>query len=783
MTRAKRSICLTVFALLSGLFGLIFSPPGLTQTAEGTAAVKKGEATTADKNTLAEVVVTAEKRSQSLQRVPMSLQALSGDALERNNFTDLEDYSRLATNLSFAPNGTGVKNGPQISIRGISPLAGVSTVAFYLDNAPISGEMRAGGMDPHIYDVARIEVLKGPQGNLYGSSAMGGLIKIVTRQPVMNEFETGLNLTGSYTKYGTGNFSVDSFVNFPLIEDKMALRVVASMVHDGGFIDYVSPFPYGAANTAVPPSTTPTPIPIPTVNLPTSQAVNSHDTTAIRATLRWTPTDSLTITPMFVYQGASQNALDAVYQLSYGYSVPKQSPYAPESVATRFILPTLTVEEKVGIGVITSNTSYLDSQGNSADDLTSIVTNLYLHAAPTIVTASYISPIYNRTSLSDFTQELRFVSDWAFPVSAVAGVYYESRHTNDRQKMYFVNGGDVLFGQSTDLLFVKSQPAYYQDKSVYANLSYKFGGRYELQAGGRESHLTVGFDRFGDGLLNGGLSNEITPDAISTNHAFAFAASAQVTKDDMVYARVAQGYRPGSTAAPAPPEAICGPVAAGNQLKPDHTLNEEVGFKTKWSDHLLFNFTAYRISYNDVQQAILLPQCGYTVDGNAGSATSKGFEAEVDARLLDGRLNLHSGFGYTHSTLNSAVPTVGAAAGEWLINVPDWTGNASIEYVHPVVLFASYQPYIRLDDQYVGRRFGDFGAVAGTPGIPSAALIAHGYNLVDLHVGVTSDEWDVSAFVQNLTDKRAELAYENLGPLITYINRPLTVGLSVRKLL
>jgi iron complex outermembrane recepter protein len=752
----------------------------LPATTLGADATQSADAT----EKLAEVVVTAEKRTESLQEVPMSLQALSGNELDANGFTDLEDYTRLASNVSFAPNGTGVKNGPQISIRGVSPLAGVATVAFYLDDAPISGAMRAGGMDPHVYDVDRIEVLKGPQGNLYGSSAMGGLIKIVTRQPEMNKWETGFNLTGSYTKYGTGNFSIDSVVNAPLIEDKLALRVVASVVHDGGYIDYRSPFPYGPPNTDTPPYSSPTPIKIPYVSLPSSQDVNSHETTAIRGTLKWVPTDALTITPAFVYQNSSQNALDAVYQASYGYQVPVQSPYVPESVATSFTLPTLTIQGKTAYGTFTSNTAYLDAQGNSDDDLTQVVTELYLKAMPTVVSSAYVSPIFNRTTMRDLTQEVRFASEWSFPVSAVAGLYYESRHTNDRQSMFFYQGGAQYFDVPTDLLFVKSQPAYYQDKSAYANLSWKFLDRYELQAGGRESHLTVGFDRFGDGLLNGGVSNEVTPDAITTNTALAFTGSAKITNDDMIYARVAQGYRPGSTASPAPPEAICGPVAAGNQLQPDHTLNKEVGFKTTWADgKLTLDITAFQIDYTDVQQAILLPQCGYTVDGNAGSATSRGGEGEISARLFDGTVNLHGAFGYTHATLNSAVPTVDATAGEWLINVPDWTASGSVEYRHPAVVFGGYHPYVRIDDQYVGRRFGDFGAVAGTPGIPTPSLIAHGYNLVDLHVGFESGEWDVAAFVTNLTDKRAELAYENLGPLITYINRPLTVGVSVRKLL
>lgn len=739
----------------------------------------------ADDSVLAEIVVTAQKRSESLQDIPMSLQALSGNYLDAAGLVNIEDYTRLATNLSYAPNGSGVKNGPQLSIRGVSPLAGVSTVAFYLDEAPISGAMRAGGMDPHIYDVDRIEVLKGPQGNLYGSSAMGGLIKIVTRQPVMNEFQSGFSLTGSYTKYGSsGNYSIDAVTNLPLVQDKAALRVVASLGHDGGYIDYVSPFPYGPPNTAVPPSTTPTPVPIPYVALPTAQGVNSHETVALRATLKWTPTDYLTVTPAFVYQRASQNALDAVYNLSYGYSVPKQSPYTEESVLTSFVLPTLTIEGKVRGGVITSNTAYLDAQGNSADDLTMIVTNLYLNAPPTLVSASYVSPIYNRTTMRDFTEELRYTSDWGLPISGVAGLYYETRDTNDRQKMFFRDGGGALFGQSTDLLFVKSQPAFYQDKSLYANLTYKFGGRYEIQAGGRESRITVGFGRFGDGLLNGGVSNVTDADAISTNSAFAFAASAKLAKDDMLYARFAQGYRPGSTSAPAPPEAVCGPVEGGNQLKPDHTKNYELGMKTKWAaDRLLVNLTVFKIEYTDVQQAILLPQCGYTVDGNAGSATSKGVEGEVDARLLDGALTLRGAFGYTKATLDSDVLTVGATSGEWLVNVPDWTGAGSVEYRFPREMFGGYHAYVRLDDQYVGRRFGDFGATSGTPGTPNPALIAHGYNLMDLSLGLTSGNWDISAFVRNFTDKRAQLGYENLGPLITYINRPLTVGLSIRKML
>jgi len=732
-----------------------------------------------ESDSIQEVTVTAQKRSESIQEVPMSLQALSGDSLVSNGFVSLEDYARLATNVSFAPDGTGNKNGTQLSIRGVSPLAGVSTVAFYIDDTPNNGAFRAGGMDPHVYDISRIEILKGPQGNLYGSSAMGGLIKIVTNQPKLNQLETAYNVTGSYTNYGTANFAVDGVANLPLIADKLALRVVASYGSDGGFVDYVSPFPNGNVLTAQPPASTPTQVPFPYIDLPTTQHVNSSTLQALRASLRWAPTDSLTITPSVFYQNNTANALSAVYQDTFGYSgPPRQSPYVPESVSTKFTLSSLTVEGKTGLGTITSSTSNLDATGNSADDLTSTVTQLYLNADPTLVSASYITPIFNRTTMSDFTQELRFTSDWEFPVSAVAGLYYESRNKNDAQSMFFKEGGAAYFGVPTDLLFVKTQTAYYGDKSVYANLTYKFLSRFEIQAGGRESILSVGTGRYGDGLLNGGVSASKITEVTKGNHAFAASASVHLNDDDLIYTRVAQGYRPGSPPGTPPPVAVCGETNTANQLNPDHTMNYELGLKTMSAGgRLLFNATGFLIKYTDVQQAILLPQCGYTVNGNAGSATSKGFELELDAKFLDGALTVQTAVGYTKSVLDQGVQTVGADPGEWLVNVPDWTGNLSLEYRRPLP-WADHEGYARIDERYVGRRFGDFGLYGGPP---NSDLIAHGYGLLDIRFGVASKSYDFSIFVSNATDKRAQLAYENLGPRITYINRPRTVGLNIRK--
>jgi outer membrane receptor protein involved in Fe transport len=762
-----------------------FGTTSTSLTAVGAVAIVVGSLATqrvsaADESVIAEVIVTAQKRAESIQNVPMSIQALSGDDLQHAGFVDLADYARFATNVSIVPQGSGNKNGTTMNMRGISPLTGAPTVGFYIDDTPASSPLRAGTIDPRLYDIDRVEVLKGPQGHLYGASAMGGVIRLITRQPKFNKFEAGFDVSASLTAFADKeNLYFDGVVNIPLVTDKAALRVTASLADEGGYVGYVSPFAYGPPNTANPGPPAISPVPIPDIKVTTDKGINSSKLLSLRANLRYAPTDWLTLTPTVFYQRRTANGIDAVYQDTFGYSTPRASPYVPEGVETEFMLSSLTAEANAGAGVITSTTSYLDVDGNSADDLTQIVTQIASNSLPTAETAALISPIFNRSILRQFTQEVRFASSWEFPVSAVAGLFYENNDNDARQSMYFKQGAGALLGFTTDLLFVKTQPAHYGEKSAFGNLSYKFfAERFEIQAGGRYSEMDLGFKRFGDGILNGGVS---TTDFAHKEHvtSISLSASAHISDNNVVYVRYAEGYRPGFDTAP-PPEVVCGVTPfSGGVVLPDNTKNYEIGAKTLWHDgRVLFNATVFKIDYADVQQAILLPQCGYTVFANAGSATSKGFETEFGVKLLSGALDLRGGVGYVDSTLDQAAPPVGADPGESLVNVPNWTGSVSAEYRKLLPWWTDREGYVRGDYRYVGKRNGDFGGV-GTP--PNPLFVAAAYDLLDLRLGVNSNGWDFSLFVSNLFDKRAQLGYENLGPRITYINRPRTIGLAFRK--
>ena len=723
---------------------------------------------------LSEVVVTAQKVQQNIQDVPMGIESLSGPALVDAGMVNLADYSRLATDLNVVPTGSGYKGaGTVINMRGVSPSVGNPTVAFYIDDTPDNGQFifRAGGMDPRLYDIERVEILKGPQGNLYGASAMGGLIKIVTRKPVLDKWEFGFDLTGSNTRYGGYNSSGEGVINIPLIEDKAALRVTASLVNDSGFIRYVSPFANGAPSS-------PTNVPTPYIPLPQTDKVNSSTLTAVRGTLLVEPVSWLRIEPAVYTQSSRLNALNAVYPDMWGYQVPTQSPYGgPQGVESDFTLASLNVAADVGFGNITSNTGYVDGSGDSADDLAPLLTGALLGEAPTVATAAYIGPLMNHSTLFQFTQELRFASSWQGPFSVLGGLWYESWTETDYQLAYLKEGGEAVLGVPTNLMFALKEPTGYASDAAYVNFTYKFASRFELQAGGRYTQIHLHDSRAADGVLNGGPS-AYDFRARQSAHPVSVSLSDHLTDDTMLYTRAAQGYRAGF-AGSAPPPLVCpgAPGAANGEItvQPDKTWNYELGAKTTWAGgRVQFNATLFEIKYTDIQQAEALP-CGYSYYANAGSATSKGIETELDAKL--GAFGLHAGVGYVDAKLDTAAPAIGAMAGESLEQVPKLTGNVSVDYYFQLPV-PDYQGYAQISYRYVGKRTGDYG---NGDGVPTPDLIAAQYSLTDLRLGATQGHWDYSVFVSNLFDTRAQLGFDQIGARLGYINRPRTIGLTVRR--
>ncbi|HVN42414.1 MAG TPA: TonB-dependent receptor plug domain-containing protein, partial [Steroidobacteraceae bacterium] len=283
-------------------------------------------------NALAEIVVTAQKTSESLSSVPISISALTGAALEEQHITDYADLSRAVPNLSFTSfGGPGQAN---IEIRGISSQAGSATTGIYLDDVPINilNIYSAGATEPRFFDIDRVEVLRGPQGTIYGASSMGGTLHFVSRQPDLNGFSGDVHSTLGGTEGGGLNYEADSVVNLPLVEGKAALRIGALYDRESGWIDRVSP-----AGQVV------------------AKKINDADTTVIRATLELRPTDELTVTPAAFLQRVTTGGQDL-----FGLALPQfQSPaLVAETGRDEYAITSLTVKYDLGWADATSITGY-----------------------------------------------------------------------------------------------------------------------------------------------------------------------------------------------------------------------------------------------------------------------------------------------------------------------------------------------------------------------------------------------------------------------------------------
>jgi outer membrane receptor protein involved in Fe transport len=248
-----------------------------------------------EETALTEVVVTAEKTSEPLSKVPISISVISGQTLEDEHITDYAELSRAVPDLSFSSDGGPGQNN--IEIRGISSQAGSATTGIYLDDIPINilNIYTAGATEPRFFDIDRVEVLRGPQGTIYGASSMGGTIHFVSNAPDLNQYHGDVHSSVGGTEDGGINYEGDGVLNVPLVDGKAALRVGALYDHESGYIDRAGP------NGGI-----------------VASDINNNNTTVIRATLEWRPIDALTITPAVFLQ-----RLDAGGQDVFGLALPR----------------------------------------------------------------------------------------------------------------------------------------------------------------------------------------------------------------------------------------------------------------------------------------------------------------------------------------------------------------------------------------------------------------------------------------------------------------------------
>ena len=695
---------------------------------------------------LEEVVVTASKRAENLQDVAASVTALSGDALVRLNTQDFADYAGLVPGLSF--NGGGVIGHNQIVLRGLSTGASQqgSTVGVYIDDVPFgtTGGLAWGAAlspDPDLFDVERIEVLKGPQGTLYGASTLGGLIKIVPRGADVAGFESSVRLSGNSVADGANGYGVRGMVNMPFADGKAAVRVSGFYRDDAGYVD----------------------------NLGTARNdTNSAISRGGRIALAYEPTDALTIDVSALMQTADARGrgfehIDA-YTLAPVDAERTQRTYFSEPTEMKYELYSLKLSYDLGWADLVSVSGYGVVDDLGTIDLTSAFAPLF--PIPDLGVTSG----FGRRS-DKYTQEIRLAStpdhgrlDWRL------GLYYTYE-----KSLYgaYLRGRSIATGEpvpgADNNVYTFDLHSRYREAAGFGDVTIRLTDTLDFTSGLRWGRNQQEYTAPNSGLLS--VNPQYGGESSDSSWTFNETLRWKPREGLMSYVTVASGYRPGG------PAVIPPGVAAVEAFGPDTVTNYEVGIKSESSDRrLVLNASVFRIDWDDIQLNRLAG--AFTIFANGGKARSEGLELE--ARYVpNDTWSFAAAAGYTDTELLDDAPDSGGVKGDSLPFSPDWSGAFMADYNFPV--WPGARGNLGLTARYVGQSMSSFSN--STTNIPARL---QSYTPVDLRAGLSFDRWEVNLNVDNLQDKRGFSGVQNRQlvpsqglPSEATLHAPRTISLAV----
>jgi outer membrane receptor protein involved in Fe transport len=737
------------------------------------AAAAAGAETTTATN-LGEVVVTAQKRSEALADIPMSVSVVGGDALERARATDFQVRAAMVPGLCCNSSTPGVS---RITLRGINTGGVASTVGVYVNDVPFgsssglaNGAILSGDFDT--FDMARIEVLRGPQGTLYGASSLGGVIKYVANEPSTDGFEGRVQTSAEDASGGDMGYTATGVVNMPA-GDMFAARVSAFYRHDGGYIDSIGNNPIPSLQN-------------PDVNIVDGSRVdrelNGLDTTGGRLSAVLKPSDDFSVNFTAMIQDIdsdSSNAYEAdpvTFKPLYGDLV--VSRYHPEYTDSKYRVYSATVDWDLGPVSLQSVTSYGEFSETFQRDyavrlsLAQLLTFLF---SDPVTAQPPLSAILNQvTSTDKFTQEVRLVSPDSDRFEWLFGAYYTNEHSGiDPQTISAVLAGTEDPVPGFPALAVARLNSHYEEKALFANATWHFTDRFDLSFGGRWSENDQKASQSLDGLLVGGLTT--FDDVKSSESPFTWSVSPrfEFTDQTSAYLRVATGFRPGGPNV-LPPGA---PPGTPTSYDSDKLTNYEIGLRTESaSGDFSFDVAAFFLDWEDIQLFAQINNVG--LNANGGTAESKGLEFTAAMRAAEGLTFALTG-AYTDAFITEDTdPIVGGVDGDPLPWVPDYSLALSGDYEWGV--FGTSTAYVGGQVAYTGDRTADFSNRDANGRIRQADA----YTTVDLRAGILFENFSVELYGKNLSDERGitdilpEGSYPNGAVGIGTI-RPRTIGLSL----
>jgi outer membrane receptor protein involved in Fe transport len=770
MSRLCRFTTATGFLLLPGL-------PAAAQTSGG----------------LEEIVVTATKQSKSINKVPMSITALSKKEMDRDGVRTAQDAAALTPGFDYQvttnPTGGGPSSGGSavVSIRGISSVNGDATTGVYIDDTAIQVRNTYNGVSgdtfPRIFDLDRVEIDRGPQGTLFGAGAEGGAVRFITPQPSLTTYSGYARTEFADTVNGDPSYEAGVAFGGPIVPDKLGLRLSAWYREDGGYIDRQS-WETGQTNAND----------------------NWQATNAFKAALTAAPVPWLKITPSVYYQYEHSNDTSVYWPTLSDQNAGKfingdalQLPYTDN-----FVLPTLRAEAVLDDVTITGIASYfLRTNHAEADESNFEYASLGFGLFFPKVAGGYVtSPLFNKTTQNVNTEELRFQNtDANDRINWLVGAFYSDNAQHDLETNQDTHFAQVLsqfgttptgyLGQNpigNNLVYLGNEHNDEYQLAGFGNVSYRITDSITASAGVRVARDRLDFNLFADGPLNGGPEST-SGRQVGTPVTPRFNLQWQIAPDSMVYATVAKGYRIGGVNAPIP-QTICGGDLASLGLKggprtynSDSLWSYEIGAKNSFANgRVEIDGSIYYIDWSQIQQKVVLPTCSFAFTENAGAAVSKGFDLHINARPIP-QILLGLALGYTDAYYSQTLDvgkSVIVASGDTLGQTPwDLTGTFEYDFTTP----GEHQGYARVQEIFHSSNLGPFTYQHPDAYDYDPTLIGNpSTNQLNVRVGVVLSGFDISVFANNLLNAHPELGYSHatvVSPVYNAVTfRPLTAGLT-----
>ena len=786
---------------------------------------------------LQEVTVTATRREESLSRVPISVTALTQEALDDRGIKDFSEVARFTPGVNFDNSGTN-----NISIRGISGTGGAGTTGIYIDDTPIQMRALAFSPDealPKSFDIDRVEVLRGPQGTLFGAGSEGGTVRYITTQPSLTKTSVYSRAEVSTTEGGDLSYEAGVAVGGPIVPDTFGARLSVWYRKDGGWIDHVDPYTFDSVD----------------------KNANHEEDSLIRLAGIWAPNDKWTVTPSIYYQDRKRHNISNYWP---SLSDPNSDRFVSADPDERnspdkFYLPALKIEGDLGAVRLISNTSFYHRENQTGYEGTLYNLGYYQtqNASPIFLLPwspgvsyplldgnglhvpgglQYHSPSTIDNGQENLTQEIRLQStDSNARLLWTAGVF-----ATENRQTYLEQIHDPMLNQLTqavlglpytqvfcyvdstgncvavpydsrfpnDSYFLKTNSKD-QQVALFGELSYAVTDRLKLTVGARESHMKYTFDTFTGGpqlyAPPRAGNGDITENAFTPKVSLGF----QMDPNDLFYATYAKGFRPGGANNPIP-NAACPTDFAnfGIQTDPatfssDSVQSYELGAKNNFNNRVRLATSIYYIKWNNIQQLIVPPVCQISFIANTGNAVAKGADIQAEISVTSG-LSVEMSAGYTSArytedfrfSSTGADPRPLISDGDAIVGASSETGGgqptapvtASLGVEYRFTAFA-HETFVRFDGEYEGRaKWLTASQDPASSQFDSANFVLPSTIFASARSGMQFGPWSVAAFVDNLTNTHALTDYNTtINPLVAgvsrlqrdYTFRPRTFGITM----